>query len=117
MERFAYLAVLVAIVLGSGWLEIVVRTRVLRRTRRLLLTLAPVVMVFLVWDAYAIESGHWTFDADRVTGVRLPAGIPLEELLFFVVVPFAAILTLEAVRSVRGWRVGDEPTDGEEQAS
>ena len=34
---------------------------------------------------------------------------PVEELVFFLVVPFAAVLTLEAVRSVRGWSVGDEP--------
>ena len=33
----------------------------------------------------------------------------LEELLFFVVVPVAAIMTLEAVRVVRRWPVGDEP--------
>ena len=37
------------------------------------------------------------------------SGVPIEELLFFVVVPLASILTLEAVRSVRGWGVGDEP--------
>jgi lycopene cyclase domain-containing protein len=117
MERFAYLGVLAAIVVGSGWLEIVVRTRVLRRARRLVLTLIPVLAVFLVWDAYAIENGHWTFDPDRMTGVLLPAGVPLEELLFFVVVPFASILTLEAVRSVRGWRVGDEPEDSQRRPS
>lgn len=46
MEQFAYLAVLAGIVVGSVWLEVVVRTRVLRRTRRLLLTLAPVLAVF-----------------------------------------------------------------------
>jgi hypothetical protein len=41
--------------------------------------------------------------------VLLPGGVPLVELLFFVVVPGAAIMTLEAVRVVRRWRVGDEP--------
>ena len=109
MERFAYLGVLAFIVAGSCWLEVVLRTRVLRRTRRLALTVAPVLAVFLVWDAYAIASGHWWFDPARTTGVVLPADIPLEELLFFVVVPLAGVLTLEAVRSARGWTVGDEP--------
>jgi lycopene cyclase domain-containing protein len=116
VERFAYLAVLLGIVLGSAWLEIVLRTNVLRRFRRLLLTLLPVVVVFLVWDAYAIDSGHWTFDPGRVTGLEVVAGIPVEELLFFLVVPFAAILTLEAVRSVRGWDVGDEASGREGQS-
>ncbi len=117
MKQFTYLAVLAGIVVGSGWLEVVVRTRVLRRSRRLVLTLAPVLAVFVLWDAYAVARGHWTFDPERVTGVRLPGAIPVEELLFFVVVPFASILTLEAVRSVRGWRAGDEPTDDAKQAA
>ena len=37
-----------------------------------------------------------------------PGGLPLDEVLFFVVVPIASLLTLEAVRSVKRWEVGDE---------
>ena len=110
MQRLAYLGVLVFILAGSGWLEVVVRTKVLRRFRRFALALAPVLGLFLLWDAYAISANHWDFDPDRTTGVTVLASIPLEEMLFFVLVPFAAVLTLEAVRSVRGWSVGDEPT-------
>ena len=48
------------------------------------------------------------FDPDRILGVSLPGGVPLDEILFFMVIPLAAILTLEAVRSVRAWKAGDE---------
>ena len=109
MSRFAYVGVLVFVLLGSGWLEVALRTRVYSRWRRLLLSLAPVVVVFCLWDLYAIASGHWTFDPERTTGVLFPGGLPLDEVLFFVVVPIASILTLEAVRSVKRWEVGDEP--------
>jgi lycopene cyclase domain-containing protein len=112
MGRFSYLAVLAFVVLGSGWLELVLRTRVLRRWKRLLLAMVPGVVLFCAWDAYAIAQGHWTFDTDRILGIYLPFSIPLDELLFFMVIPFASILTLEAVRSVKGsaegWGVGDE---------
>ena len=108
MSRFAYVGVLVFVLLGSGWLEVALRTRVYSRWRRLLLSLAPVVVVFCLWDLYAIASGHWTFDPDRTTGVLVPGGLPLDEVLFFVVVPIASILTLEAVRSVKRWEVGDK---------
>ena len=111
MEQYAYLAVLIGIVLGSLWLEVVVRTRVFRRIRRLALSIAPVLALFLLWDAYAIDAGHWTFDPRRVSGWEGPGGIPVEELLFFVIVPLASVLTLEAVRAVREWPVGDEPPD------
>lgn len=108
MGQYSYVAVLVFVLVGSGWLEIALRTRVFRRPRRLLLTVIPVTLPFLIWDAYAISQGHWWFDTDRILGVYLPGEIPLDELLFFILIPIASILTLEAVRSVRGWPAGDE---------
>jgi len=113
MRHLGYLAVLAACLLGTAPLEVFLRTRVYARWRRLVRTLVPVLVVFVGWDLYAIARGQWSFDACRVTGVRLPGGIPVEEVLFFVVVPICAILTLEAVRARRrdwpGWSVGDEP--------
>ena len=108
--RLTYLAVLAACLLGTLPLEIVLRTRVYGRPLRLLLTLLPVVVVFVVWDVLAIRAGHWTYDPRQVTGVTFGV-LPLEELAFFVVIPVCAVLTLEAVRAVKGWPVGDEPSD------
>jgi lycopene cyclase domain-containing protein len=108
VRHLAYLAVLVLIVVGTLPLEVVLGVRVYRQWRRLLLTLAPVVAVFVVWDLYAIAAGHWDFDRAQLVGVFLPGGLPLDELLFFAVVPVASILALEAVRRVKGWPLGDE---------
>lgn len=106
--KLAYLGVLAFILLATGWLEILLRTRVYRRWLRLLLTLVVPVTVYVIWDLYAISQGHWGFDPDTTTGIVLPGALPLEELLFFIVIPIASILSLEAVRSVKGWPVGDE---------
>lgn len=95
-----YLFVLAFILAGSFWLELALRTRVLRRWRRLLLTLLLACTPFVAWDLYAIAARQWWFDPGQLVGVTLPAGLPLEELLFFPVVAVAAILTLEAVRAV-----------------
>ena len=111
VSHLAYVAVLVFILVGAGWLEFAMRTRVFPKWRRLLLSIVPVVLIFSVWDLYAIAQGHWSFDVSHVTGVVFPGGLPLDEVLFFIVVPIAAILTLEAVRSVRRWHIGDEPAD------
>ena len=109
MERLSYVAVLVFVLLGCLWLEVALRTRVLRRWKRLLLTWIPVMVLFVVWDLYAIAQGHWWFDADRVLGVYLPGDLPLDEVLFFLVIPLASVLTIEAVRSVKPhWSVGDD---------
>lgn len=67
-SRWAYVAVLGFVLVGCLWLEVALRTRVLARPRRLLLTIAPVVVVFFVWDVYAVSQGHWWFDTDRILG-------------------------------------------------
>lgn len=108
MSHFVYLAVLVGCLAGALWLEPVLRVNVLRRWRRLLLTLVPVVAVFAAWDVAALAAGHWTLDPGQTTGVLLPGGLPLDELLFFVVVPVCAILGFEAVRAVLRRPAGDE---------
>jgi lycopene cyclase domain-containing protein len=108
MGQWSYLAVMLFIFLGTAWLEVGLRTRVYRRWRRLLLSVLPVAAIFYAWDVYAIGAGHWWFDEARITGVRLPGSVPIDELVFFVMVPIAAVLTLEAVRSATGHRAGDE---------
>jgi lycopene cyclase domain-containing protein len=109
VRHLGYVAMLAFCIVGTLPLELYLRVGVYRRLRRLLLTLLPVLPVFLLWDAYAIGHGHWSFDRSQTLGLTLWAGLPVEEVAFFVVVPLAAVLTLEAVRAVRGWRVGDEP--------
>ncbi|HEY7222449.1 MAG TPA: lycopene cyclase domain-containing protein [Micromonosporaceae bacterium] len=100
MGVLTYLAVLGGCLLAAGWLEPVLRVGVLRQWRRLVLTLVPVAAVFLAWDLAAVAAGHWSFDPDRVVGVWLPGGLPVEELLFFLVVPLCSVLGFEAVRKV-----------------
>ena len=117
MARLSYVAILAFVLVGCLWLEVALRTRVLRRWRRLALSVLPVVVVFFAWDAYAVAQGHWNFDLDRITGIYVPADVPLDEILFFIAIPLASILTLEAVRSVKEhWRVGDEVPEPEPPA-
>jgi lycopene cyclase domain-containing protein len=108
MRHLSYLAVLAGCLVAALWLEPVLKVNVLRRWRRLLLTLLPVVVVFVLWDLAAIAADHWTFDPAQITGVLLPGGLPLDEVLFFAVVPVCAILGFEAVRAVLRRPAGDE---------
>jgi lycopene cyclase domain-containing protein len=108
MRHLSYLLVLAGCLVAALWLEPVLKVNVLRRWRRLLLTLLPVVVVFVLWDLAAIAAGHWTFDPAQTTGILLPGGLPVDEVLFFVVVPICAILGFEATRAVLRRPAGDE---------
>ena len=101
--RAVYLLVLAACLVGTAPLEVVLHTRVYARWRRLLLTLLPVVVVFTTWDVLAIRAGHWAYDPRQTTGWRI-GNVPIEELLFFVVIPTCSILSFEAVRAVQARR-------------
>ena len=88
-------------IIGSFWLELFLKVGVLKRIKRVLQAIAPISFLFIAWDAYAIRSGHWRFDGEQILGIFGPFCIPLEEYLFFIFVPIAAIMTIEAVRSVK----------------
>ncbi len=109
MRQLSYVGMLAFCLIGTLPLELFLHVGVYRQWRRLVLSVVPVVVVFVAWDLYAVSRHQWSFDPRQVLGVTLPGGLPIEEVAFFIVVPIAAILTLEAVRTVRGWPVGDEP--------
>ena len=106
MGHLTYLGLLAGCLVVTAPLELVLHVRVYARWRRFLLAVLPTFVVFVAWVLYAIAQGHWQYDADLILGVRLPGGIPLEEVLFFLIVPLCAVLAFEAVRRVTGWDPG-----------
>lgn len=101
-----YLLVMAGCVVVTLPLEVLLGARVYSRWRRLLLTLVPVLAVFVMWDVLAIHARFWSYR--HLTGLRI-GDLPIEELVFFVVIPTCSILTFEAVRRLRpAWLAGDE---------
>ena len=98
--HWSYVAMLAFCLAGTIPLVPVFRLDVLRQPRRLALTVLLAGTPFLVWDLWATHEGHWRFDPAQTLPWRV-AGVPLEEVAFFVVIPVVAVLTLEAVRVVR----------------
>jgi lycopene cyclase domain-containing protein len=117
VQQLTYLALLVGCLAVTAPLELVLRVRVYARWRRLLLAIAPEFAVFVVWVLYAIAQGHWDYSATRTLGIRLPGGIPVEEILFFLVVPICSVLALEAVRRVTGWDAGYPAEEAEPEGA
>lgn len=107
MGHLSYLAILAGCLLLSAPLEFVIGARVYRRPVALAGAVLPVAAVFIGWDALAVRRHWWSFAARYVLPGPRPLGLPIEEWLFFVVVPICSVLTLEAVRRLRpGWFAG-----------
>lgn len=47
---------------------------------------------FIIWDIWFTSMGVWWFNTDYTTGIIL-AGLPVEEWLFFLCIPFSCVFT------------------------
>lgn len=100
MPHWSYVAMLALCLAGTLPLVPAFRLRVWRQRKRLLVTITVAGTPFLLWDLYATRAGHWWFDDAQTLPWRV-AGLPLEEIAFFVVIPLVTVLTYEAVTVVR----------------
>jgi|tagenome__1003787_1003787.scaffolds.fasta_scaffold20834679_3 lycopene cyclase domain-containing protein len=104
MDHLQYLGLMLACLVVTLPLEVLVGARVWRQPVRTAKAIGPAFVAFVAWDLWATRRGMWGFDDRYTIGVRLPGGMVVEELLFFLVVPICALMTLEAVRALAGRR-------------
>jgi len=100
LDHFQYLLLMACCLLITLPLEFVLSARVYRRVAALAFAIIPVVIIFSVWDIVGILRDHWSYSPRFTTGLTLIFGMPIEELVFFIVVPICGLLTYEAVGQV-----------------
>lgn len=98
-DRWQYLLVLGGCLAITAPLE-VFGPGVYRQWRRLIKAVFPVAVVFLLWDEIAVAAHVWSYDDAYITGLSIPFRVPIEEVLFFLVIPVCALLTYNAVSAI-----------------
>jgi lycopene cyclase domain-containing protein len=99
MDRWQYLIVLAACLAITLPLEFF-GDGVYRRPWRIARAVLPVAAVFLLWDEVAIGAHVWTYNRAYITGAYIPFRMPIEEVLFFLVIPVCGLLTYNAVSTI-----------------
>jgi len=54
--------------------------------------------IFITWDIYFTRHNVWWFNKDYVSGLFI-AGLPIEEWLFFIIIPYCCIFIYEVSRA------------------
>jgi len=55
------------------------------------------MVIFIPWDVYFTKIGVWGFNENYITNIWI-LGLPLEEILFFICIPYASVFTHEALK-------------------
>lgn len=92
MEQFHYLYVLAFIAFCAVAVSLAFRLRVPRFWRNFLITDLSILIIYLNWDYWAIQKDNWNFDSEQILGFYLFGGIPVEEVLFFIIVPLMTVI-------------------------
>jgi lycopene cyclase domain-containing protein len=77
------------------------RLRFYSKAKPLLIAMLLVGFVFVGWDVLATHRGHWAFNPSYVYDIKL-FGLPIEELLFFVTVPYSCLFVFESITHFLG---------------
>lgn len=62
-----------------------------------LLSAVITAVPFIVWDIVFTSNGFWGFNPDYLSGIYV-FNLPIEEILFFIVVPFACTFIYEVIK-------------------
>lgn len=55
-------------------------------------------LFYIAWDIYFTSEGVWQFNEKYITGIKI-ANLPVEEMLFFLLVPYCCLFIYECIRS------------------
>jgi len=94
-----YLAILVASLLGPLALSFDKKVAFRRKWKYVFPAMIIPAIIYIVWDIYFTSKGIWHFNEDYVLGKPFYLfNLPIEEVLFFFVVPYCCMFIYECIR-------------------
>jgi len=94
--RYTYLLIDIATIAVPLVYSFDAKMRFYKKWKYYLPALIITALFFLVWDYFKTRYGVWSFNDKYIIGIRA-LGMPLEEYLFFIVVPYACTFIYESL--------------------
>lgn len=96
--HYTYFLILAASLTGPLFLSFDKKVAFYKKWKYLFLPMLIPALVYITWDIFFTSKGIWSFAEDYITGIKI-FNLPLEEILFFFVVPYCCIFIYECIRS------------------
>jgi lycopene cyclase domain-containing protein len=96
MERYTYALLLVASISIPLLRSFETKVAYYRKWKALAAGIVVMMAIFIPWDIIFTRNQIWHFNHQYVTGIFLWS-LPLEEWLFFVVIPFCCVFIYEVI--------------------
>jgi lycopene cyclase domain-containing protein len=103
VENLHYAYVLIFVAICAIGVNFGFKLQFSKKFKLFLFTDSLILVTYLIWDFWAVSKGSWYFDSNQILGIMLLGKLPIEEVLFFIIVPLMSILTYLALTKLTGW--------------
>lgn len=97
MLKYTYLLINILSVLIPVIFSFDKRLNINKNLKGAFLAITIVAIPFIAWDIFFTEIGVWGFTDKYLTGIRI-FNLPVEEILFFICIPYACIFTYDVIK-------------------
>lgn len=96
-SHLTYFLILAAAIAGPIALSFDKKVAFYKKWKYLFLPVSIPALIYIGWDIYFTRMGVWSFNENYITGYKW-AGLPIEEILFFFIVPYCCLFIYECIR-------------------
>jgi lycopene cyclase domain-containing protein len=95
-NHLTYLFILAASLAGPLVLSFDKKVAFYKKWKYLFPAMLLPAIFYIAWDIFFTAKGVWSFNNEYITGIKL-ANLPIEEVLFFFVVPYCCLFIYECI--------------------
>jgi len=95
--HYTYFVILAASLAGPFGLSFDKKVAFYKKWKYLFPAMLAPAFLYIAWDIFFTDRGVWSFNEDYVTGLKI-INLPLEEVLFFFIVPYCCVFIYECIR-------------------
>lgn len=95
--HYTYFIILAASLAGPLALSFDKKVGFYRKWKWLFAAMIIPALLYIAWDIFFTSQGVWSFNEEYISGFKL-VNLPIEEVLFFFIVPYCCIFIYECIR-------------------